>query len=191
MSGRPAGGPADRTEAGPRSAFDPVAYRERARSGPCFICAMLAGEPGYEHRIVYDDGTHVAFLDRYPTLPGKLLVVPRAHVEDAVRGFSEEAYLALQAAVHRVASALARVVPAERLYLLSLGSNQGYAHVHWHVAALPPGVPYERQEYYALMTGTQGVLAVDEEEADRLAAALRRQLGRAADGGVRPAHGGG
>ncbi|GGV24696.1 hypothetical protein GCM10010495_45400 [Kitasatospora herbaricolor] len=186
MSDRPAG----RTQAGPRTAFDPLAYRERARSGPCFICAMLAGDPGYEHPIVYDDGSHVAFLDRYPTLPGKLLVAPRAHVEDTVRGFTEEAYLALQSAVHRVASALARVVPAERLYLLSLGSNQGYAHVHWHVAALPPGVPYERQEYYALMTGTQGVLDVGEEEAERLARALRRELARPADEGARPADGG-
>ncbi|MFC9330759.1 HIT family protein [Kitasatospora sp. NPDC057015] len=162
--------------AGARAAFDAAAYKERARSGPCFVCAMLAGEPGFEHRIVYDDGTHVAFLDRYPTLLGKLLVAPRAHIVDAVRGFDEDAYLALQLVVHRVATALARVVPTERLYVLSLGSMQGYAHVHWHVAALPPGVPYEQQEYHALMTSRQGVLAVGEQEAEEIARALRREL---------------
>ena len=35
--------------------------------------------------------------------------------------------------------------PTERLYLLSLGSHQGNAHVHWHIAPLPPGVPYAKR----------------------------------------------
>ena len=47
------------------------------------------------------------------------------------------------------------VVPTERLYLLALGSRQGNAHVHWHVAPLPPGVPYEKQQYAALMHDTE------------------------------------
>jgi hypothetical protein len=42
-------------------------------------------------------------------------------------------------------------VPTERLYVLSLGSHDGNAHVHWHVAPLPPGVPYREQQYAALM----------------------------------------
>jgi len=47
--------------------------------------------------------------------------------------------------VHEVAEALKKTLPTERVYLMSLGSHQGNAHVHWHVAPLPPGVPYERQ----------------------------------------------
>ncbi|MFJ9841787.1 HIT family protein [Kitasatospora sp. NPDC101155] len=156
--------------------FDLDTYNEQARNGPCFICSMLADVPGYEHRIVLDDGVHVAFLDRYPTLPGKVLVAPRAHVEDAIGGFTEEQYLALQLVVHRVATALAATVPTERLYVLSLGSQQGNAHVHWHVAALPPGVPYEQQQFHALMTEGAGVLPDDPEESERLAAQLRARL---------------
>ncbi|GHH67906.1 hypothetical protein GCM10018781_23920 [Kitasatospora indigofera] len=158
------------------ASFDLDAYNERARNGPCFICAMLAGTPGFEHRIVYDDGAHVAFLDRYPTLPGKLLVAPRAHVEDTIGGLTEARYLALHRVVHRVAGALAATVPTERLYVLSLGSRQGHAHVHWHVAALPPGVPYEQQQFHALMAEGAGVLPEDPEQADQLAAALRARL---------------
>ncbi|MFE6049283.1 hypothetical protein ACFQ6N_00830 [Kitasatospora sp. NPDC056446] len=37
------------------SGFDLDAYNEQARNGPCFICSMPAGAPGYEHRIVLDD----------------------------------------------------------------------------------------------------------------------------------------
>jgi len=43
-----------------------------------------------------------------------------------------------------VAGALSEVVPTERVYRLSLGSKQGNAHLHWHVAPIPPGVPYNR-----------------------------------------------
>lgn len=41
--------------------------------------------------------------------------------------------------VYRVARAVEQVVPSERTYVLSLGSQQGNAHVHWHIAPLPPG----------------------------------------------------
>ncbi|GLW74696.1 hypothetical protein Kpho02_69930 [Kitasatospora phosalacinea] len=166
------------------TAFDLDAYNERARNGPCFICSMLDGVPGYEHRIVLDDGVHVAFLDRYPTLPGKLLVAPRAHVEDAIGGFTEDQYLALQLVVHRVATALAATVPTERVYVLSLGSQQGNSHVHWHIAPLPPGVPYEQQQFHALMTEGAGVLLEDPRRDERLAADLRTRLGRPDQRGV-------
>ena len=38
--------------------------------------------------------------------------------------------------VRRVAGAVAAVIPVERMYSLSLGSQQGNAHLHWHVAQL-------------------------------------------------------
>ncbi|MEU9074410.1 HIT family protein [Kitasatospora sp. NPDC048538] len=166
------------------TAFDLDAYNERARNGPCFICSMLDGVPGYEHRIVMDDGVHVAFLDRHPTLPGKLLVAPRAHVEDAIGGFTEDQYLALQLMVHRVATALAATVPTERVYVLSLGSQQGNSHVHWHIAPLPPGVPYEQQQFHALMIEGAGVLPQDPGRDERLAADLRTRLDRPDQRGV-------
>ncbi|MGI5352699.1 hypothetical protein ACQEU8_31635 [Streptomyces sp. CA-250714] len=64
---------------------------------------------------------------------------------------------------------------AERTYLYSLGSQQGNAHLHWHIAALPPGVPYERQQFHALMT-ENGVLDVRPEEAADMARRVRDAL---------------
>lgn len=155
--------------------MDLAAYVRRSRSGKCFVCATLAGEPGYEHELLYDDGMHAAFFSRYPTLPGYTLVVPRRHVEDVVGGLTPEEYLALQAVVQRVARALNAVLPAERTYLLSLGSMQGNAHVHWHVAVLPPGIPYERQQYHALMA-EHGILDQPPERTTELADRVRAAL---------------
>lgn len=68
--------------------------------------------------------------------------------------------------------AIAEVVPTERMYSLSLGSHQGNAHLHWHLAPLPPGVPYDQQQYHALMA-ENGVLPVDEADQSTLAAQIR------------------
>jgi diadenosine tetraphosphate (Ap4A) HIT family hydrolase len=158
-----------------RVPVDLEAYVRRVKHGPCFVCAILAGDPDYDQELFFDDGDHVAFLSRFPTLDGYSLVCPRRHVEDVVRDLSESEYLALQAAVRRGRPAVAEVTGAERMYLLSLGSMQGNAHVHWHVAPLLPGVPYERQQYHALM-GENGVLPVTEEHQAELRARLRAAL---------------
>lgn len=155
--------------------MDIASYEERVRSGGCFICGFLRGDPGTDHELLYDDGAHVAFFSRYPTLLGYALVVPRRHVTDVVRDLTSAEYLALQAAVHTVALAINQVVPTERTYILSLGSMQGNSHVHWHVAPLPPGVPYGQQQYHALMA-ENGVLPQTPDEVARLSAAIRSVL---------------
>jgi hypothetical protein len=65
--------------------FDLVAHVERSRSGPCFVCAYISGDPEYEHEPLYADDHVVAFLSRYPTLLGYSIVAPRAHVIDVTR----------------------------------------------------------------------------------------------------------
>lgn len=158
-----------------RVPFDVTAYERRTRTGECFICGFLGGEPDLKHELLYDDGAHVAFLNRYPTLRGYALVAPRRHVEDVVRDFTPDEYLALQAVVHRVARAINDVVATERTYVLSLGSMQGNAHVHWHIAPLPPGVPYQQQQFHALMA-ENGILQHSPVETARLGAAIRSAL---------------
>jgi diadenosine tetraphosphate (Ap4A) HIT family hydrolase len=135
-----------------RTPIDLDAYVRRTRTGPCFICALQRGEPGYEHDVILDDGEHIAFLSRYPTMPGYVLVSPKRHIEHVVRDLDLDAYLRLQTVVHRVARAVESVIAPERTYLLSLGSQQGNSHVHWHIAPLPAGTPYEQQQFHALMT---------------------------------------
>jgi histidine triad (HIT) family protein/ATP adenylyltransferase len=139
------------------------------------VCAIVAGEPGYEHHMVYEDDDIIAFLNRYPTLPGYTLVAPKRHVENWIDGLTETEFVAFQLVVRRVARAVASTVPTERVYSLSLGSQQGNAHLHWHIAALPPDVPYEKQQFHALMP-EHGVLDTDDAQQAALAARIRCRL---------------
>lgn len=158
-----------------RIPFDMAGYEQRVRTGSCFVCEFLAGTPGFEHETIYDDGDHVGFLNKYPTLPASVLVVPRRHVTDAVRELTSQEYLRLQSAVHTVARAVAATVDPERVYLMSMGSAQGNAHVHWHIAPLPPGVPYHEQQFHAV-TADNGILAYTREEFSALAENIRATL---------------
>lgn len=158
-----------------RMPMDLDAYERRVRSGRCFICAFIAGVPEYSHERVYEDETHIAFLDAYPTLRGRVLVAPKAHVAHVVRDLDQGAYLRLMAVVRRVALAVERVVPSERTYLFSLGSQQRNSHLHWHIAPLPPGTPYRRQQFHALML-ENGVLPWSVEEAAALGDRIRSAL---------------
>jgi diadenosine tetraphosphate (Ap4A) HIT family hydrolase len=159
-----------------RVPFDVAAYIEHSTHGPCFLCRLLTSPlPANEH-VIYRDDRHVVFLPNFHIQLGYVLVAPVEHREAVAGDFSIDEYLALQILVHRVARALPTVVPTERVYVLSLGSQQATAHVHWHVVALPPGVPYEEQQYNALIHSRHGVLDVTEDERRALAAHIRAAM---------------
>ena len=158
-----------------KETIDIDAYKKRVTNGLCFICEMLAGNPDYRHHIIYEDKTAVVFLNKYPILYGYTLVAPRQHREQVTTDFTVEEYLALQALIYRVAEALRQVVPTERMYILSLGSQQGNRHVHWHLAPLPPGVPLEEQQFEALRM-EKGIIVLSEEEMAALAAQIRQKM---------------
>src|ERR671930_1078542 len=153
----------------------------RTLGGRCFICELLDGNPEFHHHVVYEDENTIAFLNRFPPLFGCVLVAPRQHREGVTADFSLDEYLALQRVVYRVAEAVQRVVPTERLYILSLGSQQGNSHVHWHVAPLPPGVAFADQQFAALDTAERLDLTDDEfaDLATRTRAAIKPPLVRA------------
>src|ERR671911_86304 len=131
------------------------AYVRRVRTGPCFVCAILVRDPAFpDHHIIYEDA--IVFLAMNPTQYGYTLVAPKEHREQVAGDFALEEYLGLQRVVHRAAEAVREEVGAERVYILSLGSNQGNAHVHWHVVPLPPGTPYEEQQFAAVRLDTAG-----------------------------------
>ena len=158
-----------------RQAFDLADLVTRSRNGPCFICKMLAGDPAYRHHIIAEDDFSVAFLSKYPTMPGYAIVCPKAHIEDLAEGLTPADYLRLQSVVHRLSRGLKQVFDAERIYVLSLGSQSGNSHIHWHVAPLPRGVPYEQQQYHALMA-ENGVLKLPDEEMAAMAARIASAL---------------
>jgi diadenosine tetraphosphate (Ap4A) HIT family hydrolase len=161
-----------------RVPFDVDEYEQRARAdsaaGECFICAIVAGTRD-DHLVLYRDDACIAFLAKFATLVGYTLVAPLEHRTNVVGDFTEDEYAQLQRAVHRIGRAVSNAVPTERLYLLSLGSHQGNAHVHWHVAPLPPDVPYREQQYAALMA-EKGVVDPPDAELSALAAGIRAYL---------------
>ena len=130
--------------------MDTAAYERRARGGACFICAIARGENDLPNPLVYEDDVALAWVNPYQTQLGYTLVAPREHREHVTGDFPSDEYVALQRVVHRVGEAVRRAVPTERLYVLSLGSRQGNAHVHWHLVPLPPGVPHEERQLAAL-----------------------------------------
>jgi len=155
--------------------FDMEAYVDRISRGPCFICEMVAGNPAFRHHVIYEDEQAIVFLNKYPPLYGYVLLAPRQHREQVTADFSLAEYLALQALIYRVSEAVRRAVPAERVYLLSLGSRQGNSHVHWHIAPLPPGVPFHEQQFAALQV-TDRVLDLAEDEMVALTARIRAAM---------------
>jgi diadenosine tetraphosphate (Ap4A) HIT family hydrolase len=155
--------------------MDVDAYIKMTKSSPCFICEMIAKNPDYRHHIIFEDDMAIAFLNKYPTLYGYTLVAPRAHKEHVTADFMIDEYIALQRFIYLVAEAVRMVVPTERMYILSLGSQQGHRHIHWHVAPLPPGVPYEKQQTEALKL-ENGILKLSEDGMSSLAYQIRQKL---------------
>lgn len=172
-SGRP--GPAGGASwPGPR-----VPYVPHPVGGPCFVCRLVRGDPARPEVVVHRDRLAVTFLARPGVVPGHALVAPVRHAEDVIGDLPVEEYLAVQRRVHSVGTAVSAVVPTERLYVLSLGSRQGNAHVHWHVVPLPPGVPYADQQLGLFDLARLGVPDIDPAEQRSLAAELRERLGDA------------
>ncbi len=152
---------------------DMEALHRSFRENPCFVCEVVTGTNERSQHFVHEDERFVAFLDGYPKAYGYTLVAPKEHREHVTADFTVEEYLKLQSLVYRVAEAVRGEVGAERMYVYTFGSNQGNAHVHWHVVPLPPGVPYEEQQG-AWATWRKGVLDVPQEEM----ASLARRIGR-------------
>ena len=86
-----------------------------------------------------------------------------------------EEYVAIQRVVYGVAEGVRAVFEPERMYILSLGSQAANAHVHWHVAPLPPGVPFEEQQLEAL-SWERGILDLSDQDMAALADRLRPEI---------------
>jgi len=157
-----------------RKSFDLDAYIDHIQNGPCFICEMVAGRLNGNH-IIYQNDLYIAFLNKYPVLFGYALVAPVEHKEQVTGDFTLEEYLALQRGIYQVAEGVRRSVQAERVYILSLGSQQGNRHVHWHIAPLPYGVPFKQQQLEALRI-ENGILEITDSEMAELAQRIYRNM---------------
>jgi diadenosine tetraphosphate (Ap4A) HIT family hydrolase len=155
-----------------RKPFDLDSYLERIQSGRCFICEMVAGRLNGNYIIQQTDEV-IIFLNKYPVLYGYVLVAPVKHKEQVTGDFTVDEYLALQRVIYRTAEAVRKTIDPERVYILSLGSQQANRHVHWHIAPLPAGVPLKEQQLEALRI-ENGILESTDSKMEELA----RQIGQ-------------
>ncbi|MFI6041586.1 HIT family protein [Nocardia sp. NPDC051321] len=152
--------------------IDSNAYIDRVQAenaaGQCFICD-LADEQTTRTRetVAYRDEHCIVFFPPWPRLYAYCLLAPRRHATNVVSDFTEDDYLALQLRVHRLGRVLTEITPTERLYVFSFGSMQGVAHVHWHLAPLPPGTPFREQQFAAV--DKLDYLIIEKAELDELA----------------------
>lgn len=151
-------------------------YQPQPVGGPCFLCRLVRGDPARPEVVLHRDRLAVTLLARPGVVPGHALVAPVRHAEAVVADFPVEEYLALQRRVYDVGTAVQAVVPTERLYVLSLGSRQGTAHVHWHVVPLPPGVPYPDQQLGLFDLARLGVPDQTAAGIEAVATAVRARL---------------
>ena len=145
------------------------------RTQPCFVCGPVSGAVESPRHVFYEDDRVIAFLDGYPRAYGYSLVAPKEHREQVTADFTRGEYLALQSVVYGVAEAVREEVGAARMYVYTFGSNEGNAHVHWHVVPLPPGVPYEEQQG-AWAGWDRGVLEIPQQEMSDLAGRVGRRM---------------
>jgi ATP adenylyltransferase len=143
----------------------------------CFVCRLVDGDLSLPlHHVIWRSQDAIAFLNRLPTVFGSVLVAPVVHREQVTGDFTLHEYLALQRIVHAVAEAVREALSPERVYILSLGSQQANAHVHWHIVPCPPETPLEEQQLALLSAEDRGIVELEHEPAEALATNLRSHL---------------
>ncbi|HVU74115.1 MAG TPA: HIT family protein [Mycobacteriales bacterium] len=101
----------------------------------CVFCRIVAGE--LPARVIYDDGTAIAFLDHRPAARGHALVVPRHHVTHLWDASGDDA-AAIGRAVHTVAALLRdRLGPDGLTMRQNTGEASGQDVMHLHVHLVP------------------------------------------------------
>ncbi|MEK0338668.1 MAG: HIT family protein [Nitrosopumilus sp.] len=99
----------------------------------CLFCDILDGKK--DGHFLYEDDSHVAFLDRYPIDVGHSLVLPRKHHEK-ITDMTPEDVGTIFALVPKIAKAILDATNADAF---SIGQNNGRAakqivpHVHIHI----------------------------------------------------------
>ena len=99
----------------------------------CLFCDILDGKK--DGHFLYEDDSHVAFLDKYPIDVGHSLVLPRKHHEK-ITDMTPEDVGTVFALVPKIAKAIVDATSADAF---SIGQNNGIAakqivpHVHIHI----------------------------------------------------------
>lgn len=99
----------------------------------CIFCKIVADEiPSYK---IYEDDTHLAFLDIFPASLGHTLVIPKQHHDD-IHSIPAEEYGALATRAKDVADLLMEKLESEGTTIMQMNRSAGWQtvfHAHMHV----------------------------------------------------------
>ena len=94
---------------------------------PSIFSRIAAGEiPSYR---VAEDKDFYAFLDINPVVEGHVLVIPK-HEVDYIFDLDDKEYAGLQAFAKRVAIAIKKTLPCQKVGMAVLGLEVPHAHIH-------------------------------------------------------------
>ena len=94
---------------------------------PSIFSKIIAGEiPCYK---IAENDNYIAFLDVFPLKKGHTLVVPKKEV-DYIFDLDSETYVGLMDFSHKVAIALKKAIPCNRIGVTVIGLEVPHAHVH-------------------------------------------------------------
>ena len=127
----------------------------------CVFCALAAGR--VPARKVFEDADHVAFFPLKHFNPGHVLLIPRRHA-DYLFDLDEGAYHGLWIVAKRLAPVVQCVSGARRVGILVEGFSVPHVHVHLVPVNALADIDPARER------------ALPDDEADRLAAAMRAAL---------------
>lgn len=131
---------------------------------PCIFCAIVRGEVS-SHQ-VWEDSTHLAFLDTHPSHTAMTLVIPKEHVSSDVFQASNKMAAALFLAAKEVASRISEALPrTERVALVFEGLEVDHLHAKLY--------PLNQQEHSQGLSTVDGPLA-ENRELEALAKKIRQ-----------------
>ena len=100
----------------------------------CIFCQIAQHK--IEHNTIWEDGSFIAFLDKYPQQRGHVLLIPKAHYED-IFDMPDELYVEFLKRAKMLGGVLKTALKSKRVGLVVDG--YGVAHVHIHL--IPTNVP--------------------------------------------------
>jgi histidine triad (HIT) family protein len=94
---------------------------------PSIFSRIVAGEiPAHT---IAETSDYLAFLDVMPTTMGHTLVIPKQEV-DYLFDLDDEQYLGLMAFAKKIAPAIEKAIPCQRIGVAVVGLEVPHAHVH-------------------------------------------------------------
>lgn len=78
---------------------------------------------------IAEDENHLAFLDIFPLQRGHTLVIPKKET-DKLFDLTEEEYLNLQKFAYKIAQAIEKAIPCNRVGVTVIGLEVPHTHIH-------------------------------------------------------------